>query len=84
MPRDEQRYERWRQQWLCGGSSQAVTVLMFHGLFKALTVTARPLVHTPVPACHNTDEIVVLEPVLSAAAQCVRRLLNQPCLEEAV
>ena len=25
MSQDEQRYERWRQMWLSGGNSQAIT-----------------------------------------------------------
>ncbi len=89
MSQDEQRYERWRQMWLSGGNSQAITAMIFHGLCKALTLSA-PLAPRPQSAAPHLSavEIPICDAVITAAAQCTRRVLNEnpdrPILREAV
>ena len=89
MPQDEQRYKRWRQMWLSGGNSQAITTMIFHGLCKALTLTARLAPQPQSAAAHlSAVELPICDTVITAAAQCTRRLLienpDQPILAEAV
>ena len=89
MPQDEQRYERWRQMWLSGGNSQAITAMIFHGLCKALTLTARLASQPQSSAPHSSAvEISICDVVITAAAQCTRRVLHEnpdrPILREAI
>lgn len=76
----EQRYERWRQSWLRGGRSQALNVMMHHGLRTTLIMTApKASPSRPVPSANlrpQRFDVEMSEPALSAAAHWVRSLLN--------
>ena len=78
MTDNEQRYEQWRQLWLRGAHSEAVTVMIYHGLYAALMMTA-PVVSAPVVVVQSPPQcvgIAVNEPSIAMAAQCVRNLLS--------
>ena len=67
------RYCDWRWRWRKGQRSQAMSILMHHGLLRALALTARLVRTAEVPAAASA--VLDVAPVMDQVADMVRDML---------